>query len=231
MSKIKRVMDRYSRQMILPEVGVMGQQRLSEARVLIVGVGGLGSPVALYLAAAGVGTIGIVDDDVVSVSNLQRQILYVESDVDCVKANVAAERLKALNGGIEVVGHNVRLTEDNAAQIISQYDIVVDGCDNYQTRFLIDRICAELSRIYIYGAIEGFVGQVSVFCNGKSGRYADFCAEQGESNLAVMGTTAAVVGAVEASECIKIICGYGEPLYNHLWMIDLRTMQSNIVEL
>lgn len=134
---------RYDRQMILPEIGEDGQQKLKQAKVLIVGVGGLGSPIALYLTGAGVGCIGLVDDDVVSISNLQRQVLYSEKELGKPKAICAAERLSALNSEITIRTYPIRLTEENAQEIISQYDIVVDGCDNFSTRYLINDICAE----------------------------------------------------------------------------------------
>lgn len=158
---------RYDRQMILPEIGEDGQQKLKQAKVLIVGVGGLGSPIALYLTGAGVGCIGLVDDDVVSISNLQRQVLYSEKELGKPKATCAAERLSALNSEITIRTYPIRLTEENAQEIISQYDIVVDGCDNFSTRYLINDICAEMGKVYVYGAICGFEGQVSVFITEK----------------------------------------------------------------
>ena len=147
-------MERYNRQIILPELGEEGQQRIQRAKVLIVGVGGLGSPVALYLTGAGVGTIGLMDDDVVSISNLQRQILYSEAEVGMPKAIQAKKRLEALNSSIQINAYPNRLTTENAAGIISQYDIVVDGCDNFATRYLINDICIEQKKPYVYGAIS-----------------------------------------------------------------------------
>ena len=158
---------RYDRQMILPEIGEEGQLKLKKAKVLIVGVGGLGSPIALYLAGAGVGCIGLVDDDRVSISNLQRQVLYSENELDKPKAVCAAERLSALNSGISILPYSTRLTEENAGNIIRKYDIVVDGCDNFATRYLINDICIEQRKPYVYGAICGFEGQVSVFNYGE----------------------------------------------------------------
>lgn len=158
---------RYDRQMILPEIGEEGQRKLKQAKVLIVGVGGLGSPIALYLAGAGVGCIGLVDDDVVSISNLQRQVLYSEKELGKPKAICAAKRLSALNSEITSQPYPTRLTEENAQEIISQYDIVVDGCDNFSTRYLINDICAKTGKVYVYGAICSFEGQVSVFHYGE----------------------------------------------------------------
>ena len=211
---------RYDRQMILPEIGEEGQRKLKQAKVLIVGVGGLGSPIALYLAGAGVGCIGLVDDDVVSISNLQRQVLYSEKELGKPKAICAADP--------------TRLTEENAQEIISQYDIVVDGCDNFPTRYLINDICAKTGKVYVYGAICGFEGQVSVFHYGEEKKdYRDLYPDEEEMKRmppppkGVMGITPAVTGSIEATEVLKIICGFGEVLSGKLWTIDLRTLQSN----
>ena len=225
---------RYDRQMILPEIGEDGQQKLKQAKVLIVGVGGLGSPIALYLTGAGVGCIGLVDDDVVSISNLQRQVLYSEKELGKPKAICAAERLSALNSEITIRTYRIRLTEENAQEIISQYDIVVDGCDNFSTRYLINDICAEMGKVYVYGAICGFEGQVSVFHYGEEKKsYRDLYPDEEEMRRmppppkGVMGITPAVTGSIEATEVLKIICGFGEVLSGKLWTIDLRTLQSN----
>ncbi|WP_294551326.1 HesA/MoeB/ThiF family protein [uncultured Bacteroides sp.] len=225
---------RYDRQTILPEIGEEGQKKLLDAKVLIVGVGGLGSPIALYLAGAGVGCIGLVDDDVVSISNLQRQVLYSEKELGKSKAICAAERLSALNSEIKVQPYSTRLTEDNARDIIREYDMVVDGCDNFATRYLINDICIEQGKPYIYGAICGFEGQVSVFNFGKRKKsYRDLYPDEEEMKRmspppkGVMGITPAVVGSIEATEVLKIIGGFGDVLAGELWTIDLRTLQSN----
>lgn len=152
-------MTRYSRQISLPEIGEGGQEKLHKARVLIVGAGGLGSPAALYLAGAGVGTIGLADDDTVGISNLQRQILYTENEVGQLKVHCAAQRLRALNGNIEVHAYPFRLNRENARRLIADYDIVVDGCDNFSTRYLISDSCSALHKPYVYGAIQGFVSR------------------------------------------------------------------------
>lgn len=231
-------MERYSRQILLPEIGEEGQARLQAAKVLIVGVGGLGSPIALYLAGAGVGTIGLVDDDVVSLSNLQRQVLYTEEELGDLKAVCAAMRLTTLNSGITVNACPGRLSPENARELISQYDIIVDGCDNFATRYLINDLCMELSKPYVYGAICGFEGQVSVFNQGTTPKnYRDLYPHEDEMlrmpppPKGVMGVTPAVVGSIEATEVLKIICGFGEVLSGKLWTIDLRTLQSNIFSL
>lgn len=225
---------RYDRQIILPEIGEEGQRKLQKAKVLIVGVGGLGSPIALYLAGAGVGYIGLVDDDVVSISNLQRQVLYSEKELGKPKAVCAAERLSALNSEIKVAHYPTRLTENNARDIIREYDMVVDGCDNFTTRYLINDICIEQGKPYIYGAICGFEGQVSVFNYGNRKKsYRDLYPDEEEMKRmppppkGVMGITPAVVGSIEATEVLKIICGFGNVLAGELWTIDLRTLQSN----
>lgn len=225
---------RYDRQIILPEIGEEGQRKLQKAKVLIVGVGGLGSPIALYLAGAGVRYIGLVDDDVVSISNLQRQVLYSEKELGRPKAVCAAERLSALNSEIKVAHYSTRLTENNAREIIRKYDMVVDGCDNFTTRYLINDICIEQGKPYIYGAICGFEGQVSVFNYGNRKKsYRDLYPDEEEMKRmppppkGVMGITPAVVGSIEATEVLKIICGFGNVLAGELWTIDLRTLQSN----
>lgn len=225
---------RYDRQMILPEIGEEGQKKLLDAKVLIVGVGGLGSPIALYLAGAGVGCIGLVDDDVVSISNLQRQVLYSEKELGKSKAACAAERLSALNSEIKVQPYSTRLTEDNAFDIIGEYDMVVDGCDNFATRYLINDICIQQGKPYIYGAICGFEGQVSVFNFGNRKKsYRDLYPDEEEMKRmppppkGVMGITPAVVGSIEATEVLKVIGGFGDVLAGELWTIDLRTLQSN----
>ena len=226
---------RYSRQTILPEIGLEGQHKLKNARVLIVGVGGLGSPIALYLTGAGVGNIGLIDNDRVGLSNLQRQVLYTEADVNQPKVTCAVQRLTALNSEVSFSSYFTRLSQENAEDIIRDYDIVVDGCDNFSTRYIINDTCEKLHKIYVYGAITEFEGQVSVFHYGASPKsYRDLypdehCMTQ-ETTLpkGVMGITPAVVGSIEATETIKIICGFGEVLSSKLWTIDLRTLQSGI---
>lgn len=231
-------MERYSRQIMLPEIGEEGQARLAAAKVLIVGVGGLGSPIALYLAGAGVGTLGLVDDDAVSLSNLQRQVLYTEEEVGELKAVCAAKRLRPLNREVVINAYPTRLNAQNACELIEQYDIVVDGCDNFTTRYVIDDVCAALGKPYVYGAINGFEGQVSVFHYGEVKKsYRDLYPDEKEMmgmpppSKGVVGVTPAVTGSIEATEVLKIICGFGEVLAGKLWTIDLRTLQSNIFSL
>ncbi len=221
--------ERYSRQTGLPEIGPQGQAKISRARVLIVGVGGLGSPISLYLAGAGVGHIGLVDDDVVSPSNLHRQVLYTTAETGQSKAAQAARRLTALNPDVEVTALAVRLTEDNAEEIVSNYDIVVDGCDNYATRYIIDDVCRRLGKPYVYGAVCGFEGQASVFhATPSSPGYRNLypTPPPPPASKALVGMTPSVVGSILAHETLKIICGYGPTLDGRLWTINLLTMES-----
>lgn len=221
--------ERYSRQTGLPEIGPQGQAKISRARVLIVGVGGLGSPISLYLAGAGVGHIGLVDDDVVSPSNLHRQVLYTTAETGQSKAAQAARRLTALNPEVEVTALAVRLTEDNAEEIVSNYDIVVDGCDNYATRYIIDDVCRRQGKPYVYGAVCGFEGQASVFHATPSSlgyRKLYPTPPPPPASKALVGMTPGVVGSILAHETLKLICGYGPTLDGRLWTINLLTMES-----
>lgn len=227
---------RYARQIALPEIGEEGQRLLAEARVLIVGVGGLGSPVALYLAGAGVGTIGLVDDDTVNISNLQRQVLYEEQQTGLPKVQCARERLLSLNSGITVTPYVEQLTVQNAERLISDYDIIIDGTDNFSARYLISDVCHALGKPMIYGAICALDGQVSVLCKGHATYRTLYPDESGTLAMPhpgkeVVGVTPAVVGSVQANQALQLICGYGEPLIDRLWTIDLRTMQTFIVNI
>lgn len=223
---------RYDRQVLLPEIGRQGQERLAAARVLIVGVGGLGSPVALYLAGAGVGTLGLVDGDAVSESNLQRQVLYDSASTGRPKAEEARRRLLALNPGLHVEAYPTFLTPENADELVGGYDIVVDGCDNFATRYLLNDTCIRLGKVYVYGAIRAFDGQVSVF--NYRGRYSYRDLFPDEAGLlalpappkGVIGVMPGLVGCVEAGEVLKLITGYGEVLSGKIWQIDQKTMES-----
>lgn len=224
--------ERYDRQILLEEIGEKGQMKLKNARVLIVGVGGLGSPAALYLAGAGIGHLGLVDYDMVSESNLQRQVLYSEAETGKPKALCAKKRLEALNHTIRIEAYPIKLTKENAGEIICNYDIVVDGCDNFSTRYLINDTCVRLGKVYVYGAIREFDGQVAVFNHQGGPNYRDlFPDEKGTLNLprpskAVLGVTPGIVGCMEANEVLKIILGYGATLSGKLWHIDLKTLDS-----
>ena len=228
-------MERYNRQIILPELGEKGQQRLKQAKVLIVGVGGLGSPAALYLAGAGIGTIGLIDDDVVSISNLQRQVLYSEAEVGMSKAIQAQKRLEALNRDVQINAYPTRLVKENADEIIRAYDIVIDGCDNFATRYLINDTCVKWGKVYVYGAIRAFDGQVSVFNYQGGPDYRHFFPDEAEMlsmphlPKGVLGVTPGMVGCAEAAEVLKIIGGYGEVLSGKLWIIDLKTMATHLI--
>lgn len=228
---------RYSRQTMLPEIGEEGQRRLAGARVLIIGVGGLGSPAATYLTGAGVGTIGLADSDVVSLSNLQRQVLYTEKTVGRPKTEVAAERLASQSSHTRFVLHPEGLTPGNAEEIIRGYDLVLDCCDNYPTRYLIDDTCVALGKPWVHGSIGAFAGRVAVF-NGHSGaRYSQLLPEREElcalprTAAGVIGVVPGVIGTLQASEAIKLIAGFGETLDGRLLTIDFKTLETNIFDI
>lgn len=232
-----RLTERYSRQIMLPEIGEAGQQRLAASSVLIVGAGGLGSAVSLYLTAAGVGRIGVVDDDRVSLSNLQRQVLYTEAEVGESKAVCARRRLLALSSGTRIDAYDKRLTPENAERLIAPYDLVADGCDNFETRYLIDETCHRLGKPYVYGSIGEFHGQLSVFNYWGGMRYSDLFPDRQElagtppKVLGVLGVTPGFIGCLEASETIKVLTGCGEVLRNRLFTIDMRTMECHTIDL
>lgn len=227
--------ERYSRQIKLSEIGVDGQSRLEAASVLVVGLGGLGAPVTTYLTGAGVGRIGLCDNDIVSLSNLQRQTLYTEAEVGLKKTDCAARRLNALSGHTVFEKFPDGLNAENAAATVASFDLVLDCCDNFGTRYLIDDVCAALGKTWIYASIGAFYGQLAVM-NGKAGiRYSDLYPDRSalESVNArgngVLGTVPAVVGALAANEAIKILAGFGEPLDGKLFSINLKTLQTNII--
>lgn len=232
-----RLTERYARQIMLPDVGEEGQRRLAAASVLVVGVGGLGSAVSLYLAAAGIGRIGLVDDDCVSLSNLQRQVLYTEAEVGESKVLCARKRLQALSSHTQIDTYAERLTPRNAERLVAPYDLVVDGCDNFATRYLIDETCHRQGKPYVYGSIGEFHGQVSVFGYRGGMRYRDLFPEQELLSsapakvLGVMGTTPGFIGCLEASEVLKIVTGIGDVLRNRLFTIDMLTMESRTIDL
>ncbi|EKV31969.1 Sulfur carrier protein adenylyltransferase ThiF [Caenispirillum salinarum AK4] len=220
--------NRYARHIILREVGGAGQEALLNARVLLIGAGGLGSPMGLYLAAAGVGTLGIVDDDTVDLSNLQRQVMHDSGSVGVPKVDSAAARLRALNPDVTVVPHKTRLTADNALDLIDGYDIVADGSDNFETRFLVNDACHLAGKTLVSGAILRFDGQVSTFATHRGGPcyrciYGDIppagsaptCAQAG-----VLGAVPGVVGSLQATEVLKEILGVGESLSGRLMIWD-----------
>lgn len=237
----KSELERYSRHLILPEFGIEGQTKLKNAKVLVVGTGGLGAPLLQYLAAAGVGTIGILDFDVVEESNLQRQVLFTTDDVGKPKVEAAKERLSKLNPHIQLIPHNVRLTSENALEIIEHYDVVADGTDNFPTRYLVNDACLFTGKTNVYASIFKFDGQVSVFNykypSGEFGpNYRDLypeppppglvpsCAEGG-----VIGVLPGIIGSLQANEVIKVIAGIGNPLVGKLFVFDALNFDSRIL--
>ncbi len=229
---------RYSRHLIIPDVGVEGQRRLKAARVLMVGAGGLGSPIGLYLAAAGVGTLGLVEFDTVDVTNLQRQVIHGTKDVGRPKVASARERIRDLNPHVEVVAHEAMLTSENALEIIRQYDLVVDGTDNFATRYLVNDACVLLGKPNVYGSIFRFEGQSTIFCTDQGPCYrclypeppppglVPSCAEGG-----VLGVLPGLLGLVQATETVKWIIGAGESLVGRLLLVDALGMHFRTVKL
>ena len=227
---------RYSRHLIMPEVTLAGQRKLKAARVLCVGAGGLGSPLTLYLAAAGVGTIGVVEFDAVDLTNIQRQILYTTADVGRPKLEAARERLTRLNPGIAIVPHPVRLSSENVMEIVAGYDVVADGTDNFPTRYLVNDACVLAGKPNVYASIFRFDGQISVFDAARGPCYrcrfpeppppgmVPSCAEGG-----VLGVLPGIVGSMQALEVIKLILGGGEPLIGRLVLFDALTFRFHEV--
>ena len=229
---------RYLRQLAIPEIGNKGQALLKASKVLIIGAGGLGSPVALYLSAAGVGTLGILDHDRVSTSNFNRQILYEETDQGKLKVDAAANRIRKQNSHIQIDVYPEKISRENysrALEIVGRYDIVVDACDNMATRYLVSDITEELSIPFVYGAMEGFCGYVSVFNDASSfRRFRDLWPEEGQElprDIPAMGVTAGVIGCLQANEVIKLICGFGERLVGKLLTVDLCNMTFHLISI
>jgi len=230
---------RYSRHIILPGIGAAGQRALMDAKVLCIGAGGLGSPAAMYLAAAGVGTLGLLDFDRVDLTNLQRQLLHDTGDVGRPKVDSAADRINALNPNVEVVKHDTTLTSDNAFDILGRYDVIVDGTDNFPVRYLVNDATQMLGKPLVYGSIYQFDGQASVFLPGPEtpcyrclfpqppppGAVPN-CAEAG-----VFGVLPGIVGSIQAVEAIKLIVGIGEPLVGRLLLFDALAMDFTTVKL
>jgi sulfur-carrier protein adenylyltransferase/sulfurtransferase len=228
---------RYSRHLIIPDVGMTGQKRLKNAKVLCVGAGGLGSPALLYLAAAGVGTLGIVDFDVVDESNLQRQVIHGQSDIGRSKAESARDSILEINPYVNVIVHQERLDSDNAMQIFADYDLIVDGTDNFATRYLVNDACVLLGKPYVWGSIYRFDGQASVFWADYGPCYrclypeppppgmVPSCAEGG-----VLGVLCASIGSIQVTEAIKLITGIGEPLAGRLMIYDALEMTYRSVK-
>lgn len=234
----KEEYQRYNRQTLMPEFGQEGQEKLKNAKVLVVGCGGLGSPILLYLTAAGIGTLGIVENDKVDVSNLQRQILYGTSSVGLDKILETEKRLKDLNPLVQINIYPTSLTAKNALEIIKDYDIVVDGTDNFPTRYLVNDACVMLNKPFVYGAIHRFEGQVAVFNHNGSATYRDLfptppppeqapnCAEAG-----VLGVLPGIIGSMQALEAIKVITEIGEPLAGKILVLDTLSMLSRVIKI
>jgi molybdopterin/thiamine biosynthesis adenylyltransferase/rhodanese-related sulfurtransferase len=229
---------RYSRHLIMPEVGVAGQEKLKAAKVLLIGTGGLGAPVAMYLAAAGVGTIGLVDFDVVDVSNLQRQVIHGTKDIGKKKIDSAEETMRDINPLIHIIKHEVALSSANALEILKDYDIIADGTDNFPTRFLINDACVLLNKPNVYASIFRFEGQATIFAAEGGPCYrclypeppppglVPSCAEGG-----VLGILPGVVGLLQATEVVKLILGAGEPLIGRLLLYDALAMKFRELKL
>ena len=227
---------RYARHIILPDVGEDGQKALRQSSVMVIGAGGLASPALLYLAAAGIGKIGIIDDDEVDISNLQRQIIHSTSDVGSLKSDSARRSISELNPGVDVVSFNTRLNAGNSLQLLAGWDVVIDGSDNFPTRYTISDACEILGTPWIFGSIHRFQGQISVFNYNNGPNYRDLfpsspspelapnCAEAG-----VLGVLPGIIGTMQASEAIKILLGIGKPLSGQLMVIDLKTMTTRLL--
>ena len=228
---------RYSRHLIMPEVGVEGQEKLKNAKVLLIGTGGLGSPAALYLAAAGVGTLGLIDFDVVDFSNLQRQIIHGTSNVNQPKVESAKARLADINPNVRVLTYNEMMTKDNIMQILKDYDIVLDGTDNFQTRYLVNDACVFSKKPFVYGSIFRFDGQATVFYPGKGPCYRCLFAEPPPPGMVpscaeggVLGILPGVIGVIQATEVVKLILGKGESLIGRLMLYDALRMNFREVK-
>ncbi len=228
---------RYSRQLVIPGFGDSGQARLRSARVLIIGAGGLGSPVALYLAAAGIGTIGLVDADQVELSNLQRQILHGESTLGRPKVESAAERLQGLNGGVTIRSHHLKLDQRSAPGLIESYDLVVDAVDNLETRFVVNDACMAAGRPLVEAGVSQLSGMVMSIIPGAGACYRCVFPTPpppdslpAPAQLGILGSMAGMVGCIQATEAIKLLLGIGEPLVNRMLWIDALKMSFEIIK-
>ncbi|MGV3604005.1 MAG: molybdopterin-synthase adenylyltransferase MoeB [Dyadobacter fermentans] len=225
---------RYARQIIMPEMGLAGQDRLRAGKIAVVGAGGLGCPVLQYLVAAGVGEIGVIDDDTVDLTNLHRQILYSADDIGKNKAITAVEKLSVLNPFVKLTAYPDRLSAENGADLLNAYDLIIDGSDNFETRYLVNNFCVQLDKPFVFGSILRFEGQVSVFnwnggptyrCLFPDAEEGDNCAEAG-----VMGVLPGIIGTYMANEAIKIIAGIGEPLSGKLLVINTLTNNHSVFQ-
>ena len=232
----KQELERYSRHFVLPQFGIDGQKKLKQASVIVVGAGGLGCPVLQYITAAGVGTIGIVDFDQVSESNLHRQVLYTSEDLGQSKADRAADRLRSQNQYVKVLPLNTQISSSNALQLLSKFDIVVDCTDNFQTRYLLNDACILLDKPLVYGSIFRYEGQVSVFNLNQSANYRDLYPEPPAAGSVpnceeggVLGVLPGIIGCLQANEVLKIISGIGDPLVGKLLLLDTLSLETRII--
>jgi molybdopterin/thiamine biosynthesis adenylyltransferase len=225
--------NRYSRNILLQEIGTEGQKKINNGRVLIVGTGGLGSAVALYLAAAGVGTIGLVDSDTVDISNLQRQIIHFTDDIDKLKVVSAKEKINQLNPGVKVVTYPTRLTQENASDLIKDYDFIVDGTDNFSSKFLINDACVSSEKPFSHGGILRFEGQTMTYVPGSACYRCLFQTPPPPTGAVsgVLGTVAGMLGTIQATEALKFLTNTGELLTNRLLSFDAKTMQFRTVQI
>ncbi|WP_066636453.1 HesA/MoeB/ThiF family protein [Desulfolucanica intricata] len=228
---------RYKRNILITELGEKGQKKLLKSSVLIVGAGGLGSPAAYYLAAAGIGHIGLVDDDSVDLSNLQRQILHTTADLGRPKVLSARDKLEKLNPELRITSYHHRLTTENIKQIISQYNIVVDATDNFETRYLINETCLNLSKPFVHGGVLGLVGQVTTFWPGRGPCYTCLFREPPSKSvptaaeLGILGAVAGIIGTIQAVEVVKAITGVGTLLIGRMLMLDAASMSFQEIKI
>ncbi|MBD3181653.1 molybdopterin-synthase adenylyltransferase MoeB [Candidatus Poribacteria bacterium] len=239
MTKLTQIQrNRYKRHIMLSEIGESGQEKLLQAKVLVVGLGGLGSPVAYYLAASGVGTLGIADSDRVDITNLQRQILHSSDTIGILKTESARRTLKNLNPDVKIIKHNERLTTENARQLVSDYDIIVDACDNFETRYVMNDICYELDKPLVHGSIFQFEGRTTVFIPEQGPCYRCLYPERppedlipGDNEIGLLGVLPGVIGTIQATETIKLILGIGTFLAKRMLIYDALNMDFQEIEL
>ena len=237
MTLINQPMERYNRQIILPEIGTDGQQKIGQASVLVVGVGGLGNTICTYLVAAGIGKLTMIDADTVAAHNLQRQVLYRESQIGKSKALEAKKSLQDLNSHVEIIAYDQYFNEENAADIVKDADIVIDATDNYRTRYLINDVCVKLEKPFIYGAIADYCGQLALFNYKQGATYRCLYPDEKEmiasqkKIVGVLGILPGIIGCMQVNEAFKLITGYGEPLNSKLFHLDLQTNQTFIIDI
>ncbi len=235
--------ERYTRQLLLEEIGEREQEKLFNSKVLIIGLGGLGSPIAMYLAAAGVGTLGIADNDTVELSNLQRQIIHFTPDINRPKVISAKEKLKSLNPEVEIITYHEKITQKNITKLIEGYDFIIDATDNFESKFLINDTCVSMDKPFSHGGIYGFMGQTLTYIPGyacyrcifeeppKNTEEENSPNTSGRTNLPVIGVSPGVIGTIQATEALKYLLGIGNLLTNTLLTVDLLTMEFRKIEI